>query len=199
MTSRLDIINSMLAVNGEAPVSSADSTDPSAIQARNTLARVDKRIQARGWWFNTETALVLQPNAQGEIVLPANTLSVDPLDATSSYVQRGARLYDRQNNTYTIGTSVTCNLVLQLDISELPETAASYIECSAVREHYENDDGDDNKAAKLKAREGEAFAYLRREDIAANDTNINNSPLGIQLKSATNMSGRRHPGVNFGG
>lgn len=184
MTTRLDIINAMLGVNGESPVSSADSNDPAAIQASNALTRVDKKVQARGWYFNKED-ITLSPNLTGEVILPQNTLSADPVDTRSQYVKRGTRLYDRENNTYNIDADVECTLVLQLEIDELPEAAAAYIMDKAVKEYYEDDDGDDSKAKKLQNRESESFAYLQREQLANEDVNIRRSQLGLRLLKET--------------
>lgn len=184
MTERLDIINSMLAVNGEAPVSDPGSNDPAAIQASNLLTRVDRKVQSRGWYFNTEN-FTLSPNTDGEVVVPQNALSVDPVDTTSQYVKRGTRLYDRKNNTYNIGEDVKCKVILLLDISEIPEPAASYIEAKAVREHYRNEDGDTQKVRDLRTDESEAYAFLQRDHLANEDINIRRSRLGLELLAET--------------
>lgn len=191
MTTRLEIMNAMLAVNGESPVASADSNDPSAIQANNALKRVDKRIQSRGWYFNEETFLLSPTQGTGEVIVPQNTLSVDPVDPSSSYIKRGSRLYDRKNNTYDIGQAVRVEIILQLDIDELPEIAAAYIEAKAIKEYYTDDDGDVEKVRELKERESETFAYLQRENLANEDTSIRNSPMGAKLLAETSSGYRR--------
>jgi len=187
MTTRLEIINSMLAVNGEAPVSSTNSTDPAAIQASNLLNRIDTRVQSRGWYFNRED-ITLSPNLTGEVVLPQNTLSADPVDSQSQYVKRGSRLYDRGNNTYIISKDVRCTVVLQLDIEDLPEAASAFIEAKAVREYYRNEDGDAGTVRDLREDENESFAYLQRDNLANEDVNIRQSPMGLQLLRHTRGS-----------
>lgn len=187
MTTRLDILNSMLAVNSEAPVSSTGSNDPSAIQANNLLSRIDRKVQARGWYFNTED-MTLSPNLTGEVICPANALSVDPVDTRSQYVKRGTRLYDRENNTYVIDADVKCTVILLLDIEDLPELAASYIETKAMKEHYRNEDGDAQKVRDLKEDEAEAYAFLQREQLANEDVNIRRSQLGLKLLQNTRGS-----------
>lgn len=187
MTTELEIINAMLAVNGESPVSSADSTDPSAIQARNALTLIDRAIQSRGWWFNKEPQMRLAATNVGEVILPQNTLSVAPVDTRSNLVQRGTRLYDRKNSTYVINKSVVVCIVVQLEIEELPELAAAYIMAKAVKDYYTDDDGDENKINRLAARESEAFAYLQREHLAKSNVNIKDSPQGAEIMAATNM------------
>ena len=185
MTTRLDIINAMLGVNGETPVDSVGSNNPAAIQANNALNRIDKKVQARGWWFNKEDIVLSPSESTGAITLPSNTLSADPVDTKSQYVQRGTTLYDKKNNTSVISTTVNTTLVLQLAIEELPEVAASYIMDKAVKEYYIDDDGDEQKINRLDRRESESFAYLQREHLANVDTNIRRSPLGAQLLKET--------------
>lgn len=194
MTTKLEIINAMLAVNGEAPVSSVNSTDPAAIQARNALTLIDRAVQARGWWFNTEPALRLLPLVgTGEIVLPQNTLQVDPVSSRLDYVKRGTRLYDRTNSTFIIDAEVVVKITVLLDIDDLPENAATYIRCKAVKEYYTDDDGDENKVKRLEERENEAFAYLQREHLANQNLNNKTSPLGQALLAAVNTNANEQP------
>jgi hypothetical protein len=194
MTTRLEILNAMLAVNGESPVSTADSNDPAAIQAGNKLKVIDKKIQSRGWYFNKEDIL-LSPDLAGKVVLPQNTLAADPVDPGSPYIKRGTGLYDRKNNTTNIGRDVLCTVVLQLKIDELPEVAAAYIMDKAVKEYYTDDDGDAQKANDLKEREGESYAYLHREQLANEDVNIRRSQLGSKLLRNTRSSNYIDPGA----
>lgn len=197
MTTELEIINAMLAANGEAPVTAEDSTDPAAIQARNALARVSRTVQARGWWFNKEPEITLSHSpSTGEVILASNTLSVDPVDQSLELVQRGTRLYDRKNNTYNIGTSVVCNLVLQLPIDQLPENAAAYIMAKAVKTHYRDDDGDKDKIMSLTNDENEAFAYLQRENLAATGSNNLYSPRGLEVLNAIYTGSARTSNFN---
>lgn len=184
MTTRLEILNAMLGVNGEAPVTSVTSNDPSAIQANNALTRIDRKVQSRGWYFNKEDIL-LSPNLAGQIVLPQNTLAADPVDPRSTYVKRGTVLYDRKLNTTVIDQDVNCTLILQLDIEELPETAAAYIMDKAVKEYYTDDDGDEQKIRHLERREAESYAFLQREQLANEDVNIRQSQLGLKLLKNT--------------
>lgn len=197
MTTKLEIINAMIGVNGEAPVSSPDSTDPSAIQASNKLAIISRQVQSRGWWFNREPNVTLAHNAlSGEVIVPSNTLSVDPVNPASALVKRGNRLYDRKNSTFAIGASVEVNIVLQLDIEDLPETAAAYIMDKAVKDFYTDDDGDETKISRLEKRETESFMYLQRENLANQNITSLNSVMGQKLMYAV-WSGEKQ--INFDG
>lgn len=190
MSTKLDIINAMLAVNGESPVNDENSTNPAAIQASNALDRINKKLQARKWWFNTEIVTLSYTANTGEVIVPQNTLSVDPVDPRSPLVQRGTRLYDKKNNTYVINTSVKVVLCSQLSIDELPHSMFDYLQDKAVKDYYVDDDGDDSKVRELTKREAESFSYLQREHLANSDVNIRRSPLGAQLLRETQSSVR---------
>jgi len=189
MTTKLDILNAMLGVNGEAPVSSVSSTNPAAVQALNMLRRTDRKIQSRGWWFNKER-FTLSPDTSGEIILPANTMAVDPVDPRSPYVKRGSRLYDRVKNTYVINASVDVIIVLQLEVEETPDAYINYLEDKSVKEYYIDDDGDEQKVSRLDVRERESYMYLYREDLANKNVNITTSDMGQRLMRATFMGNR---------
>lgn len=170
----------MLSVNGEAKTTDPDSIDPAVIQARDTLDRLDRKLQARKWFFNTEV-MTLSPNTAGEVVVPQNALSVDPVDRSSPYLKRGDTLYDPENNTRVIDKDVKCIVVLQLDIDETPESFSSWLLDKATMDYYINEDGDTAKARLLAEREAESYAWFKREDINNKDLNIRSTPLGSQL------------------
>ncbi len=196
MTKTLDIINACLQAIGEDPVTDSTSSHPSAITARAHIARESRRIQARGWWFNHETKIKLLPNENGEIVIPSNTLKVDPSNPNIPYVQRGSRLYDPVQHTFNINAPVVCNLVLELDIEDLPETAFAYILAYSVRKFYVGDNGDPQKARDLKMDENEAWVYMKQEDLAASDVNSDTREvhqlLYARLQEPGSVNGRMH-------
>lgn len=182
MTTELEILNAMLAVNGETGVQSVSSSDPSAIQARAALKIVNRKIQKVGRWYNRED-MTLTQNSSGEIVLPSNTLSVDPVSRRSPYIQRGTRLYDRKNNTFIINESVDCVIVLQLPVEELPEAVSMYLLDRAVLDYYVDEDGDAQKVQKLEQRLNSSFAEYQKQNLSNEDVSIHTSPLGAQLLS----------------
>lgn len=135
-TSELEAVNTLLSTVGESPISQLETTGLADVSvARNFLDVTSRAVQARGWHFNTERDYPLTPNVDNEIVLPANTMSVSPssLSAYRNLTQRGSRLYDITNRTYTITDKVYVNLVLLLPFTELPEAARWYITVSSAR------------------------------------------------------------------
>ena len=179
----LEIINSMLAAIGVNKVTSVESLHPSAIAARDVLKRVNKYIQARGWYFNEVRNLTLLPNSANEIIVPTNALSIDSEDIEQKVVPRGRVLYDMQRNTQFFTGPVTVRVVSRLDIEALPEMAAEYIRTSAVYEFFVQQDGEGDKLTVLKNAQTEAYGMLNREDIKWRGVNALQSPRALSVLS----------------
>lgn len=199
MLTKLDIINHLLNVVGESPVTSPNSQHPTAISAVVEIDRVDLELQEKGWWFNRDKNLILSPNEAGEVVLPSNTLSVDPVNRSSQLVQRGSRFYDPLLHTYALNRRVTVNLISRLEIDELPAAAAIYIQHQAAYDFYVNDDADEEKANRLQERVLIAKAALQNAELRAGGYNafdrtsvqILRAGIGIHNRGNPNWPGGR--------
>lgn len=189
MTTQLEVLNHVLSVVGEDPVSSANSTHPTAQTITNTINRVNKQFQLRGWWFNKEYALTINPDTQGQIILPSNTMKVDPTDTASALIKRGGKLYDPINHTYEINASVIVNLTLLLPIEELPESAGTYIMHKAAYDFYFNDDGDEEKSNRLLGEVNLAWAAVQSEQLQVKNINAKNRPAAAQLRAGIRQGG----------
>lgn len=196
MLNELEIVNAMLWINSEARVSTLSSTNPSVQDAKAVLNTVNTSVQKRGWWFNTEV-IDLVSTLDNEIIIPSNTLSIDPMDTRKNYTQRGTRLYDLTNNTYKISETVKVRLVILLDINELPLVVLDYIRHKAVFEYYMGNDGDPNKTQALFSLVKEAWALLQSEDLKNKDVNIYNSPIGAELMKENLNSRYRRSTRNY--
>lgn len=186
MTTKLEVLNQMLHVMGEAPVSSDSSQHPSAISAMVTLDRVNRQLQARGWWFNRELELTLNPQVDtGYVIVPDGTLDIDPIDRFSTLVQRGNKLYDPFKHTYAIAEPVIVNLTLQLPIEDLPDAAGQYLIAQCKYEVYVDDDGDANKSTALEKARVLAWAELQQRELQNTDVNSTNKPISTRLLSRT--------------
>jgi len=138
----LEAINTLLSVIGEAPVSSLSDTESNTISdaalASRTLREVDRDVQAEGWQFNTDSAVVLQRDSKQQFPLPGNTLraSFSPNRyADCQFVVRGRRVYDRRTQSYAIDsdTLTVDQMVTQLEWDDLPHAAQQYITIRAAR------------------------------------------------------------------
>lgn len=188
----LDIINSMLAGVGESSVTSAESLHPSCVAAKAVLHRVDKAIQGRGWFFNTELNQVLHPNSVQEIIVPDGTLSISATEEDIDVVQRGRILYDIKNHTSNFSTSLSVRRVLRVAYDMLPPVAVEYIRAKAVYAFFLEEDGEGTKVQALVADVAEAYMYLKSEHIKWQKTNSLRSPRALRvLFTRSGSRGRR--------
>lgn len=202
MTTKLEILNHVLSVVGETPVSSVDSQHPTVLSATVEIDRVTKELQKRGWWFNTEFALSLGANDEGEVIVPSTALFLWPLDPRSHLVQRGTRLYDPVNHTFTINADVQVDLISLLPIEELPEAAAMYIQHKTALDFYVNDDGDDgqgSKTVRLDQRVTEAWAELQKAQLKATKVNAKYRTSVALLRSRMSQAGSTGYNPNWPG
>ena len=136
VTTKLEAINVMLTAIGESPVNTITSSTTTDVSiAIQILDNVSREVQSVGWHFNTDTNYLLAKNTSNQIVLPTNCLRVDNSnkDADLDLVERGRKLWDRENHTYTITKDIRVNISWFLEFTELPETARRYITIRAAR------------------------------------------------------------------
>ncbi len=175
----LEAINDMLSLIAETPLASLDEVDgvADAQIARQILNRVSREVQEEDWDWNTETDYSLAPDVDGNIVLPSNTLSVDPTDPSLDYVARAGKLWDRSSQTYDIGATVSVTLRLYLAFDDLPAAAKRYIATLAGRK-FENRTIGDGQANQINENDViRARALLLEEEADNAGLNIiKNSP-----------------------
>ena len=139
LTTKLNAVNTMISVIGEAPVNTLGGTavPVSVVQAEAVLDETSKAIQSEGWHFNTEHEYTLAPGSSTfRINLPINTIKVDvdpSIYTDIDPVQRGLYLYDRKNHTYLWTKEIKATITFELDFTELPEQFRHYITVKAAR------------------------------------------------------------------
>lgn len=170
----LEAVNEMLSAIGESPVASLAEAQgvPDAHTALALLRRISRAVQKKGWTWNTEEDYRLAPNAAGEIVLPANTIRVDPTDTTDDFIFRGGKLWDRDEHTFAIGRAVNVDIVFMLPFAELPESAREFISAAAVR-RFENRLSGDSGANQINSNDAlQAWADLLQDECESADYNV---------------------------
>lgn len=175
---KLDAINQMLSAIGQSPVTTIiQNQHPDVLSAIAVLNRVDRKVQSKGWWFNTDYGLTLAFNPLTlEVVVPMTTLGVEPSDSSLPYVQRGTRLYDYINTTFELGVSVDVDIKQLLIFENLPESAAAYIAAKASLDFVIDVIGDNNKIANLREEVRETKIDLKIEDIKYSDITLGTNP-----------------------
>ena len=175
-TTELECINIMLAAIGEAPVNSLTGTLPVDVKtAQNALTEVNREVQSEGWSFNTEIDVTLTRDGSNQINLPANILRVDAnihQHPTIDPIQRGLKLYDRQNNKYEFDEDLICTVVYFRTFEEIPEPARRYMTIKAARIFVDRLVGDDKLRAYTQQDEIRARAILMETDLSNADHNL---------------------------
>jgi|TARA_R100001460_G_scaffold27334_4_gene55093 hypothetical protein len=175
-TTELECINIMLAAIGEAPINSLVGTLPvDARIAQSTLTEVNKSVQSEGWSFNTETDVTLTRDGSNHVNLPADVLRVDAnihQHPTIDPIQRGLKLYDRQNNKFEFEEDLICTVVYFRDFSEIPEPARYYMNIKAARIFVDRLVSDQGLRTYTQQDEVRARAILMETDLANGDHNM---------------------------
>jgi len=172
-TSELEAVNECLENIGQSPVSTiAGDLGVDTQIALNFVRKVNRELQSSGWYWNIEKNYPLTPGGDGNILLPSNTLAVDTtgVDASRDIIQRGSRLYDRDNHSYTFTGVVYVELTVGLPFEELPETARRYISLRAARIFEDRIDGASSNADS--ADEQGALINLQADQLRTEDLNV---------------------------
>lgn len=138
-TSTLDAVNQMLSCIGGQAVVSLDTDNPEVASAVAILNETTRAVQTEGWNFNTELEYPFTPDQNQQIPVPGNllsfTASFSKHGADLDLVERGGKLYDKLNHTYTFPEIVYCDVTWDFPFNELPQTFKEYVTARAAR-HY---------------------------------------------------------------
>lgn len=177
LMTELEAVNLMLAAIGEAPVNTITDTGLADVDiAKTLLDETVRQVQERGWWFNREREYPITPDIDDNIVLPANILRVDlEPDVIGDFelVQRGLKMYDRKNHTYTItDTDLKFDVVFQLTWDELPQAVRYYMTIKAARVFQNSYLASETEHKFTEKDEYEAKAKLQDAELEAGDYNV---------------------------
>lgn len=181
MLTRLDIINSMLASKGTAPIATGYESHPNFIEANEVLTRVSSEVQSVPRWYNTSVR-TLSPDVSGRVVLPATFIHVDPVDAALTYARRGTYLFDVANNTDVLGVALDATVVEELDITDLPPAVAAYIRAASVYLYFLDKKGEEPKLSSYLNIMLLTEAKVKAEDLRNRDLNYFNGGSASQLR-----------------
>lgn len=189
MTIELDAINHILRTAGLGlrVATSTTNLHPQALAAQATLAEVNLDLQMPGWWYNTFT-LLLSPTPSGEILVPDNTLSADPVDTNSVLILRGNRFYNPDTVSFDIGHSVKTRIIELVSIEDIPSQAAALLKHMAALQHYENKANSKAKIEVLGRRVAAAQLAFDREYLRITDVNAFQSPGASRMWSTGTRS-----------
>tara|TARA_R110002153_G_scaffold29434_2_gene90433 strand:- start:6218 stop:6814 length:597 start_codon:yes stop_codon:yes gene_type:complete len=172
-TTKIEAVNVCLTNIGEAPVASLAGLQVDAQVASSIIDEVSREVQSNGWHWNTEIHTI-SPDISNQILLPANTLRVDTAGKNKSIdvVQRGMKLYNRKDNTYTFSQTLDLHLTMILDFDEIPEAARRYITMRSSRVFQERTLGSESLSKFNRSDEQQAWALLQHEEAETGDHNM---------------------------
>lgn len=191
--SELSAVNTMLAAIGVAPVNTISTGGVEISIAHKTLTDVNREIQAYGWTFNREREYKLVRDfPTNEINVTADILRVDTSGNTADRdaVQRGLRLYDRENNTYEWDTDLYVDQVRLLDFADLPDTAKTYITLKSARRFIANVVGSGDLVGFTVEDERQALVLLKNGEAKTGKHNMANNYSVFNILDRTPRGGR---------
>lgn len=172
LMSELEAVNKILAVAGDSPVQTLEDDYIQAILARQILTRTSRKIQGTGWWFNEDENVILIPDIDGFVTLGNNVISAIVNNDAGTVIQRGERLYDRQERTYVFTENINADLVIALEWSELPQSAREFIADSACVQYNNDFFGAQEVKQILETNRSASYLNLKQEDTEARDINM---------------------------
>jgi len=177
MDVELDILNAMLASIGSSSISSTVGRHPGLLRSAPILARINRSVQARGHWFNTDWGLKLLPSEEQEFILPDSTLKADTTNKADPYVRRGRLMYDPYNHSYSIPLDkMHVDVVLQLDYNDLPVAAIDLIEARAILELVQISNSDQITLNSRRMELKRATMAFETERLSQADFTIRDNP-----------------------
>jgi len=175
---KLQIVNDMLSCIGDTPVDSLTIGDIDVDRASRLLDRISINIQNKGWWFNMQTVPLTNSTdpvtGTLQVEIPANTLYI----RSTTYTQRGDRLYDIPNNTFTIdldGETLDLPVYLLIGYDDLPDSMLSYLSSLACLQFFLQEDGDPTQVQFLGRNVSDALATVQDEDLKFKNPNLLNT------------------------
>ncbi len=169
---KLEAVQMLLRAIGSSPVNSLNVAHPDVANALNSLERLRKSVQKRGWWFNTDYNVVFQADINtGEVRLPKEITKFIPAEAT--FVKRGRQVYNSQTQTFNIGTNVTAlKTVRSLEWEDLPSSMQEYAAYLACAQFISDELEDTTKEEKYQKLAGISKIDLDAEDLESIKVNV---------------------------
>lgn len=184
-STKLNAVNTLLSVIGEARVNQLGSGIDEAEEAEDVLDEISRSVQSQGWDFNTEEGVQFPLDQDSQVPLPDHVIRID--SNGRRYVRRGSFLYDKKAHTAVFQSPPRLTVAYGLDFDDMPEVAKQYITIRAARIFQAREVGSSTLNSFNKDDEQAAWLALRQYDEESADVSIFDS-LDLQLaldRSAT--------------
>lgn len=169
----LGAVNILLAAIGQAQIATLITADlkEDARKALEVLGQTSVNVQSRGWEFNTDRDVILDPAPDGTITVPSTCSMVKTVGAHRriKVVQRGLKLWRPDKQTYVIGQSLKVDMQHLLAFEDLPQPARWYVTCLAARRFAVPELASASAYQFTQTDENTALAQLEQYDTEITD------------------------------
>lgn len=183
LMTELEAVNRILAASGDSPVITLGDGYLQSDLAYQELKQTSRDLQGSGWYFNEEQSVTLTPDLNNSnIILPANCIEaiVEHYNG-GKVIQRGNKLYDRENRTYEFTDVVKADLLLNLDWDELPQVFREVATYQAALIFINNFVGDPNLLQVQQLHLQQAMVKLMNADSQSRNVSMLENPSSANI------------------
>ena len=134
----LSAVNSILGSIGQSPITSLQASggidplaNPEISYIKNLLDEVNKDVQTSGWHFNTHYRVKQSPDAQGNYVVPQDSILYDisdgQIDRDTDVIKKDGKLYDLVHQTDVFTQDYYFDIISLLPFADVPPPIQRYI------------------------------------------------------------------------
>ena len=134
----LSAVNSILGSIGQSPITSLQASgnidplaNPEISFIKNLLDEVNKDVQTSGWHFNTHYRVKQSPDAQGNYVVPQDSILYDisdgQIDRDTDVIKKDGKLYDLVHQTDVFTKDYYFDNISLLPFADVPPAIQRYI------------------------------------------------------------------------
>ena len=164
LDTELSAVNSILGAIGQAPLTTLNFDNPEVSFIYNLLRDANVDTQAEGWHFNTEKHVRFTPDANGNIAIGNDILSMDlhnnQARRTFDLVRRNGKLYDKIDHTDIFTSDIDLDIVRLYAFEDLPTVFRRFIVYRASRQAATQLVANPALVRLLGVQEGQARAAL---------------------------------------
>ena len=133
----LSAVNNILGAIGQSPITTINFDNPEISFIYNLLRDANVDTQAEGWHFNREEHVTFSPDANKNIIIGNDILSIDFHDnyakRTNNLVRRNGKLYNKQTHSDEFDGDLSLDVVRLYPFEDLPIVFRRYITYRASR------------------------------------------------------------------
>lgn len=166
LNEELAAVNDVLSAIGESPVQTLEGdANADVVNARRILNKINMQVQSRGWTFNIDENVSLQPDIFSKLIpyLPSY-LQVQSTGGTV-YNNRGGYVYDRINRTDQFESAIVVNIISLRSFEEMPSPFRNYIVTKAARQFNMRYFGAPEIEAALQLEEQEMYQLIQEYEM----------------------------------